>query len=136
MKEFLQKALDALGPVPPECCGCQTEWQIAIDAIKSVLAEQENVRDDLRESMSEEYMTEFLFLKEEEYDQAIIGVAERAGMDSVIAYSTGKIIDILCRSMPYDDAVDHFDFNIAGAYMGEKTPIFISLILPRRPGQT
>ena len=37
MKESLQKALDALGPTPPDCCGCQTEWQIAIDAIKAAL---------------------------------------------------------------------------------------------------
>ena len=36
--EALQKALDALGPTPPDCCGCQTEWQIAIDAIKTALA--------------------------------------------------------------------------------------------------
>lgn len=35
--EALQKALDALGPTPPDCCGCQTEWQIAIDAIKTAL---------------------------------------------------------------------------------------------------
>ena len=39
MKEALQRALDALGPTPPECCGCQAEWQIAIDAIKEGLRE-------------------------------------------------------------------------------------------------
>jgi hypothetical protein len=37
MKEALQRALDALGPTPPECCGCQAEWQIAITAIKAAL---------------------------------------------------------------------------------------------------
>ena len=41
MKEALQRALDALGPTPPECCGCQAEWQIAIDAIKEALAQTE-----------------------------------------------------------------------------------------------
>ena len=39
--EALQKALDALGPTPPDCCGCQTEWQIAIDVIKEALAQPE-----------------------------------------------------------------------------------------------
>jgi hypothetical protein len=39
MKEALQRALDALGPTPPECCGCQAEWQIAIDAVKEGLRE-------------------------------------------------------------------------------------------------
>ena len=41
MKETLQKALDALGPTPPDCCGCQAEWQIAITAIKEALAQPE-----------------------------------------------------------------------------------------------
>ena len=41
MKKALQKALDALGPTPPDCCGCQAEWQIAITAIKEALAESE-----------------------------------------------------------------------------------------------
>jgi hypothetical protein len=40
MKEALQRALDALGPTPPECCGCQVEWQIAITAIKEALANE------------------------------------------------------------------------------------------------
>jgi len=35
--ELLQKALDALGPTPPDCCGCKTEWKIAITAIKAAL---------------------------------------------------------------------------------------------------
>lgn len=39
--EALQRALDALGPTPPECCGCQAEWQIAITAIKEALAQPE-----------------------------------------------------------------------------------------------
>lgn len=32
-----QLALDALGPEPPECCGCQEEWRIAIDALNGVI---------------------------------------------------------------------------------------------------
>ena len=39
IKEKLKLALSALGPVPPDCCGCATEWQIAIDAIKEALAQ-------------------------------------------------------------------------------------------------
>ena len=53
--EALQKALDALGPTPPDCCGCQEEWQIAIDAIKEALANdtsQERV-DKTSESVHE-----------------------------------------------------------------------------------
>jgi len=27
--------------------------------------------------------------------------------------------------MEYEDALEHFYYNIKGAYMGEKTPIFV-----------
>ena len=39
IKEKLKLALSALGPVPPDCCGCGTEWQIAINAINAALAQ-------------------------------------------------------------------------------------------------
>ena len=60
------------------------------------------------------------------FDEAIIGVAERIGMEPVVAYDTNKIIEILSREMTEDEAVEFFEFNILGAYMGERTPIFIS----------
>ena len=85
---------------------------------------------NFRERICEVYMTEFMFLEEEEFDEAIIGITERAGMDSVIAYSQDKIIDILSRSMPLEDVMEYFYFNIAGAYMGEKTPMFIAELPP------
>ena len=85
---------------------------------------------NFRERICEVYMTEFMFLEEEEYDEAIIGITERAGMDSVIAYSQDKIIDILTRTMTLEDAIEHFYVNMAGSYMGEKTPIFIADLPP------
>jgi len=60
------------------------------------------------------------------FDDAIIGVAERIGMEPVVAYSTHKIIEILSRDMTEDEAVEYFEFNILGAYVGERTPVFIS----------
>ena len=60
------------------------------------------------------------------FDEAIIGVAERIGMEPVVAYDTNKIIEILSREMTEDEAVEYFEFNILGAYMGERTPIYIS----------
>ena len=59
------------------------------------------------------------------FDEAIIGVAERIGMEPVVAYDTNKIIEILSREMSEDEAVEYFEFNILGAYMGERTPIYI-----------
>jgi hypothetical protein len=59
------------------------------------------------------------------FDEAIIGVAERIGMEPVVAYDTDKIIEILSRDMTEEEAIEYFEFNILGAYMGERTPVFI-----------
>jgi hypothetical protein len=59
------------------------------------------------------------------FDEAIIGVEERAG---VVAYDIDKIIEILMREMTEDEAVEYFEFNILGAYVGEKTPVYIKIL--------
>jgi len=28
--------------------------------------------------------------------------------------------------MSHEDAIEHFDYNIAGSYVGDKTPIFVN----------
>ena len=35
-----------------------------------------------------------------------------------------KVIEILKHDMNSEDAWEHFAFNIAGSYVGEKTPIW------------
>jgi hypothetical protein len=85
-------------------------------------AERLNIRDEL----AGEWDTPLLFLAEEEFDEAIIGVAERIGDEPVVAYDTTKIVEILSRSMTVDEAYEYFEFNILGAYVGEKTPVFIT----------
>jgi len=71
-----------------------------------------------------------LFLSEPEFDQAIVGLADRIGMSTVVVYDTTKIIDILCErdGMDRETATEYYEFNILGAYVGEQTPMFISLI--------
>jgi hypothetical protein len=81
----------------------------------------------IREELSEEY-GELLFMSEIEFDEAIIGVAERIGMEAVVAYDIDKIIEILSRDMTDEEAIEYFDFNIIGAYMGERTPIYVNTI--------
>ena len=34
-------------------------------------------------------------------------------------------IDILAESMDYEEAVEYFEYNVIGAYVGEQTPIFL-----------
>lgn len=54
-------------------------------------------------------------------DEAIIGIDETSMR---LIYSKSKCIEILCRDMSEEDAHEHFSFNISGAYVGEKTPIW------------
>jgi len=60
------------------------------------------------------------------FDSAIIGLARRCGQPTLVAYSIQKAIAVLMKSgMSYEDAVEHFEFNIVGAWMGPHTPIWI-----------
>jgi hypothetical protein len=83
-------------------------------------------RLNIREELAEIWDQDLLFMSEPEYDQAIIGVMERAGGSPVIAYDTQKILDILERSMSVEEAQEFFEYNILGAYMGDKTPVYIT----------
>jgi hypothetical protein len=60
-------------------------------------------------------------------DDAIIGVCRRFGEPDVVAYDYSKVLNILIDrdGMSPDEAVEFFEFNIIGAGMGERTPIFI-----------
>ena len=87
-------------------------------------AERLNVRDQL----ASDWGVELLFLSEGEFDEAIIGVSERIGNEPVVAYDTTKIVEILSRSMTVDEAYEFFEFNILGAYVGQKTPMFVTTL--------
>jgi hypothetical protein len=62
------------------------------------------------------------------FDEAIIGMAERINLGPVVAYDVDKMIDIMVErdGMTYEEALEYFNFNILGAWMGEFTPVFIS----------
>lgn len=61
------------------------------------------------------------------FDDAIIGIAQRINLGPVVAYDVEKILSILCErdGMTYEDALDYYNFNILGAWMGENTPIYV-----------
>ena len=61
------------------------------------------------------------FLKADGFDDAIIGLDETTYR---LIYSVKKCLDILMQDMPYEQALEYFNFNVYGAYMGEKTPIW------------
>ena len=58
------------------------------------------------------------------FDKAIVGVVHR--MDTMaVCYDKNKVIEILMEDMSYEDAIEYFEFNIAGAWVGESTPFFL-----------
>jgi len=41
-----------------------------------------------------------------------------------LIYSVSKCIEILSKDMDEEEAVEYFDFNVRGSYIGERTPIW------------
>jgi hypothetical protein len=60
-----------------------------------------------------------------EFDNCAVGVVIRFGQDPVICYDYNYVIAQLMQDMSEEDAVEHFHFNIIGAYIGKQTPFFI-----------
>ena len=68
------------------------------------------------------------FMVADGFDEAIIGVDVNSMR---LIYSVSKCIEILmspdlggCSNMTEDEAIEYFNFNVSGAYVGEKTPIW------------
>jgi hypothetical protein len=61
------------------------------------------------------------------FDEAIIGMAERINLVPVVAYDVNKMLEIMVErdGMTYEDAMEYFNFNILGAWLGENTPVYI-----------
>jgi hypothetical protein len=74
--------------------------------------------------ISEEYPD---LLTVDGFDEAVIGVVERAGLLAV-CYDRNKIIEILMRDMNREEAWEYYEFNILGAYMGESTPVYLDMM--------
>jgi len=83
-----------------------------------------NIRDRLQEMYPD---VPLLFMIEEVFDKAIIGVSERIGDEPSVAYDYDKVIEAnIEMGMSYEEAIEYFSVNQIGAYMGEHTPVFIT----------
>lgn len=56
------------------------------------------------------------------FDEAIIGFEPNLWK---VVYSREKCIDIMCRDMNEEDAIEYLEYNTFSAYVGEKTPIWV-----------
>lgn len=85
-----------------------------------------NIRDQIVEDYGEDAET---MLFADGFDDAIVGVGNVFGGKLCAIYDTDLVLKKCMKDgMKYDEALEYFDFNIAGAYVGEQTPIFIHKI--------
>lgn len=74
-------------------------------------------------------------------ENALVGVCDRFGQNTLAAYDYDKCIEIFSKDIASDDtleedddphtmAVEHFDFNVIGSWVGENTPVFIRIYDP------
>jgi hypothetical protein len=55
------------------------------------------------------------------FDDAILGIEDETLR---VIYSVSKCIEILQKDMDEEEAVEYFHYNVIGAYVGERTPIW------------
>ena len=92
--------------------------------------EPEQEKPKLRPSMQiweERYPNLMMLEPREIYDKAIVGVVERINL-TAFCYDTQEILNILAEPeyrMTPEEAIEHFEFNIRGSYVGENSPVFL-----------
>ena len=85
-----------------------------------------NIREQIVDEYGEEAET---IMFADGFDDAIVGIGNSFGGSLCAIYDTDLIVKQCMKDgMEYDEALEYFDFNIAGAYVGEQTPIFIHKI--------
>ena len=82
---------------------------------------------DIEEMLEERYPAGLSPIKADGFDDCIIGVTTNRNSLDVLCYSSQKIVTKLMTrdGMNYDEAVEFFEYNIQGAYVGPRTPIYI-----------
>jgi hypothetical protein len=73
------------------------------------------------------------------FDDCIIGVLERFGMDSIVLYDKQKVIEKLMKEssapdelgdLAMEQALEYYEYNMLGSWIGERTPGFVIVTLP------
>lgn len=63
------------------------------------------------------------------FEDAFLGMSEVFGRPSLATYDKDKCIEILMErdGMTDEEAVEYFDFNVLGGWVGDSTPIYLTL---------
>ena len=64
-------------------------------------------------------------LKMDGYDDCIVGIGRRFN-DSFVVYDIDKVLErLMSAGMTMEEAAEYFEFNQAGAWVGDATPAFL-----------
>ena len=79
-----------------------------------------------RDDIAEQFGEDLLFMEPEYFDRAIIGVVHQF-MHATVCYDIQKVIAVLMKheNLTEEEAIEYFDYNIIGSWVGEKTPSFL-----------
>ena len=68
----------------------------------------------------------------EGFDDCILGVSTRFGQEPIVAYNYDKVIErLMGDGMTHEEAIEFFEFNQIGSWVGDRTPCFIKTIARR-----
>jgi hypothetical protein len=63
-----------------------------------------------------------------DYDSCIVGIGFRFSHGPLAVYDIDRVLAVLEKDgISHEDAVEHFEFNMRGAWSGDGTPIYIHL---------
>jgi hypothetical protein len=79
--------------------------------------------DELTEKVAETLDEEEITLADG-FADAFLGIGRQFGKP-IAVYSRRKCIEVLMRDMDEEQAEEYFEFNLAGAWVGESTPIYL-----------
>lgn len=57
---------------------------------------------------------------------AFVGIVERFGQPPIACYDYDRVIQLFTEEgMTEEDAIEHFEYNVIGAWVGERTPCYL-----------
>ena len=123
-----------------EQIGVERGWTLDNADVMKVILEQANeiqrLRDGLMTGLNlnreriEEVITEMgdSTLLLDGFDEAFIGFSQRISQPLLAVYSYDGLVRVCMErdGMDWEEAVEYVDYNVAGAWVGEQTPIIVN----------
>ena len=102
---------------------CAVTMTISRDRMQSSM---QSAMSDKKQRILDLYPdTQFIFY--DDIDDALIGVVTRFGQEPILCYDYYRCLAIYQErdGISHEEAVEHFEFNVIGGYVGPKTPCFL-----------